>query len=297
MNVDTVLCPVDFSPMTECEVEAAVEVCRAFDARLVLVHSLSPVTAGLGRAWEWDQTHRGTGRSEADAVRRLDALVAGLPAEVEADTFVGRGPVGMMLLQLVRELPADLVVLGCHGRPTEEHASTTERLLEDCPCPVLALHDGGAAAAKLRPGAGEGPVRVLAATDFSAAAVRAVAYAVALARAVPVELHLVHVVPAGERRLQPAVDGVAAVVDPVEEARRRLAEAVPPDLAGRVHLHVESGAPADRVAELAARLDADFLVLGEHARGLVRRFFTHDTARDLLHRAGRPVFYVPPPAA
>ena len=37
-----------------------------------------------------------------------------------------------------------------------------------------------------------------------------------------------------------------------------------------------------------------YAVMGEHARDFVHRFFTHDTAREVLHRAPCPVWFVPP---
>ena len=37
--------------------------------------------------------------------------------------------------------------------------------------------------------------------------------------------------------------------------------------------------------------------MGEHAPGFFRHYFTHDTAREVLHRARCPVWYVPPPKA
>jgi nucleotide-binding universal stress UspA family protein len=37
--------------------------------------------------------------------------------------------------------------------------------------------------------------------------------------------------------------------------------------------------------------------MGAHARGLLRRIFTRDTSRELLHKAPCPVWFVPEIAA
>jgi nucleotide-binding universal stress UspA family protein len=37
--------------------------------------------------------------------------------------------------------------------------------------------------------------------------------------------------------------------------------------------------------------------MGEHARSPLRRWFTHDTAHDVLRAAHCPVWFVPVPAA
>jgi len=93
------------------------------------------------------------------------------------------------------------------------------------------------------------------------------------------------------------VDHTEAVVgegDPMEETRHRLEELVPSDLAKRVECHVEVGSPADGIMLEAKKLDAELIVMGEHARSFFRRFFTHDTSREMLHRARCPVWFVPP---
>ena len=42
---------------------------------------------------------------------------------------------------------------------------------------------------------------------------------------------------------------------------------------------------------------SSFVLMGEHARTFFRRHFTRDTAREVLHRASCPVWFVPPGAA
>ena len=53
------------------------------------------------------------------------------------------------------------------------------------------------------------------------------------------------------------------------------------------------GSPGDGIMAEAAKLDAELIVMGEHARGFFRRYFTHDTSREMLHRARCPVWFVP----
>ena len=51
LSVRTVLCPVDFSSATPRQVELAVDLCRAFGARLVLHHNVIEVAIGSGVSW------------------------------------------------------------------------------------------------------------------------------------------------------------------------------------------------------------------------------------------------------
>jgi nucleotide-binding universal stress UspA family protein len=75
--------------------------------------------------------------------------------------------------------------------------------------------------------------------------------------------------------------------------RPELEALVPADLAGRTTIHVEAGDPVPVIVEAARRLRASCIVMGEHTRAPVKRWFSHDTARAVLHQAHCPVWYVP----
>lgn len=279
-----VLCPVDFSDLSRQELALAVEVCEGFGARLVLHHNQAAVSPGLTRAWEWNELHRADAESSDKANARLRALLADLPKTVSATATVSAGPVGPVLLELAAQLPADLVVLGSHGWSTADHASVTERIIASCPCPVLTLHEGDEVARRFRlRAAGEGEViRVVVPTDLSPSAGTAVEYAFALARALPIELHLLHVAARGRLHGE------------LQAAEVQLRDLVPAELMARVQCHIQQGESVDVILRFSQRLEPAFMVMGEHARGFLRRFFTRDTAREVLHRAPCPVWFVPP---
>lgn len=281
----TVLCPVDLTPLSERELELAVEICQTFGARLLLHHNLATTTADWTKRWEWEgEEHERDleAYSEPEARKRLEAMIAKLPESVRAEASISRGPATMVLERLAEELPADLMIVGCHGHGNEDHVSVTERLVEDAPCPVLTVHEGRGEGRPftLRSGEGDSPPSVLVSTDLTADAEAAVEYAFDLARTMPLLIHLLHVVPAGR-------------TERAEQAQRRLAEMVPEELADRVDTHVASGKPEEEIVAAVERLDPTFLLMGQHARGLLRQFLTTNTARRVLHRAERPVWYVP----
>ena len=282
MEIQTVLCPIDFSTLSDFELELAVEICRTFDARLVLHHNLAAAAPGLQKAWEWEETHqeRPEEVTEPEAREHMTEILGRIPQGVTAEARISRGPVGLVLLYIVKEISADLVILGSHGWSSEEHTSLSERIIESAPCPVLTIEEGrgDARAFRLHAVEGQGASKVLVPTDLSNDAATAVAYALELARRSPIELHLLY---------------VASVAEAEEEARRRLQSLVPSDLAERVTCHVEVGSPADGIMAEAKKLDAELIVMGEHARSFFRRFFTHDTSREMLHRARCPVWFVP----
>jgi nucleotide-binding universal stress UspA family protein len=286
MRIRTVLCPIDFSILDELELGIATEVCRAFDATLVLHHNLAAADPGFSRAWEWAKAH-GEHRDEVpDAERRLQALVNEVAHSVRAQGTMTSGPIAQVVLALARGLDVDLIVLGSHGWSTQDHASVTERLIAESPCPVLTFQEGvsDATTFRLSGEAGTAPLPVLVPTDLTRGSSAAVAYACALARELPLRLDLLHVV---------TVDPSDATV---AHAQVGIDSHVPPDLVGRVVGHVRVGPAAETIAEYADETAPAFVVLGEHARGFVRRLLTRDTTRDVMHSLRCPVWVVPPQA-
>ena len=279
-----VLCAIDLTDLAGREVALASEVCEAFAARLVLHHNVSSVALGLTRAWEWKEVHRDSRESQGEIERHLQSLMRGLPKTFPVEASITTGSLVPILLDLATRLPADLIVLGSHGWSTEEHTSVAERILDRASCPVLTIHDlsGAPASPRLRARPGHPPPEVVVPIDLTDASARVLDYAFDLARALGLYLHLLHV----ERAL--------ASAHAHDATRQRLAGMVPADLTGRVECHLEIGDPVERImAFLCERLPA-YAVMGEHTRDFLRRFFTRDTARQVLHRAPCPVWFVPP---
>lgn len=280
---EIVLCAVDLTNLAMREVEIASQVCEAFGARLVLHHNVAAAAPGLTPTWQWKEVHRDEHEAATDVERAMRRLMERVPRGVKVEAAVTSGPIVPILLDLANRLPADLIVLGSHGWSTEDHASVTERIVARAACPVLAIHDGmgGPGSMRLRAEDGHPAPEVVVAVDLDAGSMQALEYAFELARSLGLRLHVLHV----------GRDGANART--LDEARRRLEALVPDDLGARVDCHLETGEPSDQIMSfLYERLPA-FAIMGEHAHGLVRRF-THDTARDVLHRAPCPVWFVPP---
>lgn len=283
---EIVLCGLDFSDLSRQELALSVEVCEAFQARLVLHHNLAAAGPGFTRVWEWNEVHRADAESSNAAAQRLGELLAELPPGLAAEASISSGPPAALVVQLAQSLPASLVILGSHGWSTPDHASVTERVLESCPCPVLTVNEATDAVQRfrLRPRAGE-EIRAAVALDLSAGLRWPLDYAFALARRLPtLHLDLVHVRP-DERGLEGA-----------GRSRRELESRIPLDLAERVDVYVQEGDQIEEIVRFTEERRSSFVLMGEHARSFFRRFFTRDTAREVLHRASCPVWFVPPGA-
>jgi len=280
--VRSVLCPVDLSPASERQLELAGQLCRLYGARLTLHHNLATLPVGAAVGWMYAGGHAG-GPSEEQVEERLSGLLARLPAGVEREARITRGLPSQTVMAVGDLVAADLVVLATHGATSEEHTSVSELLLEHSERALLVLHERDVAAGVpdfLAPAAA--PPVVLVPTDLAAGSRAAEETAFDLAGRVAAELHLLHV-PAKARRGEPAREAVES------EMRAR----VPPAIAGAVRFDVVDGEPGTVIAAAAERLRAACIVMGEHSKSLLRRWFSRDVSRELLHRAPCPVWYVP----
>jgi nucleotide-binding universal stress UspA family protein len=298
LQIRTVLCPIGFDDLDQTELGLAADVCRSFGARLILLHNLGSAPPGASMSWMWQQEHRTAGSTEEEAIERLRSLLTTLPPGVEAEAHLCNGIAAPTILEMGEMTGADLLVMATHGASTEDHASVAEQIVERSRCPVLVQRAGSPLPVRpLQPVAGAAPWTLLVATDFSSSSERAVAYGLDLARALPVQMHLLHVIrPVRPGLVEPAAFGV--VPEDTTDAqltytRLRLRTLVPFDLEGKVTLHAEVGDPASKISEVAERIGASYLMMGAHARSLLRRIFTHDTSRDLLHHSPCPVWFVP----
>lgn len=281
--IRTILCPVDFSEATARQVDLAADLCRAFKARLVLHHNLSALAPGAGVGWMWAADHPPV--SEETVRQRLAALAEsrrGLDVEIS----ITRGPASAAVLAVSEAVAADLVVLSTHNQPPEEHASVTEQVLEEAQRSVLALHDTGAELHALSFDLSAGHRQVtLVPTDLTPESRAAVDFAFELARTLPLDIHLLHLL--GHRPKTGAHDRAVA------DAERHLQALIPQDCADCASVHVKVGDPAQGILQEAGELSAACIVMGEHTRVPLRRWFSRDTSRAVLHKAPCPVWYVP----
>ena len=101
MRIRTVLCPVDFSGLDDTELAVATEICRAFDATLLLHHDLAGAVPGFARAWEWTAAHEGHRDEIPDAEARLHTLMRRIGDDVHVESAITCGPLGQSLCRLM----------------------------------------------------------------------------------------------------------------------------------------------------------------------------------------------------
>jgi len=281
--IRTVLCPVDFSQATTRQLDLASNLCRAFNARLILHHNLNAMSSGAAVGWMWAADHPTL--SEETAQQRLAAL-AESQRGVEVHVGVTRGSASASVLAVSEAVAADVVVLSAHDMRAEEHASVTELVLGSSERSVLTLHDNGADrhALTIQPSADARQV-TLVPTALTAQSRAAVDFAFELSRTLPLEIHLLHLIARRPRTSDQA--------QTVADAERHLKALVPTDCTRWAFVHVGIGDPVEGILQWASDLSAACVVMGEHTRQPLRRWFSKDTSRAVLHKAPCPVWYVP----
>ena len=133
-----ILVPIDFSDCSLDALEYAVVIAQRGRASLMLMHVLEPVSYSL----DFSLPHVAEREKRRNAIKeRLSGLVSALTAvQVKSDYLMRGGLPGDSILDAASSQPADLIIMGTHGRRGLAHAyygSVAESVLRRAQCPVL----------------------------------------------------------------------------------------------------------------------------------------------------------------
>jgi nucleotide-binding universal stress UspA family protein len=300
MTLERILCPTDYSEFSERALERAVRLGRWFGAQITAVHAAPApwfvgADAGVAFVTVPEDLQRGMRAEEEKTLERFVAPYR--DSGVAIHTRLLDGDPSRLIQEASFELPADLVVMGTHGRGGFEHlllGSVTEKVLRRATCPVLTVGRGV-------PSRLEGPLfrRIVCAVDLTEASARTMDVALSLAEENMARVTLVNV-----------VDGVPGQAGPpfyralpeilrlrremFEEAEDCLHESVP--MVARdfcsVSERVEEGTPWRVVLQVAEETCAELIVLGAHSGGALERAFFGSTVNHVVRQARCPVLVV-----
>jgi nucleotide-binding universal stress UspA family protein len=142
MKVHRILVPTDFSADADAAFVCAIELSRTFSATVHLLHIVeNPLAAGAWSSEIYTAEIAGLQINlMRDATARLREAVPPDAANVVVD--VRSGQPAREIVAAARELGADVILLGTHGRTWLSHAvmgSVAERVVRLAPCPVLTM--------------------------------------------------------------------------------------------------------------------------------------------------------------
>jgi nucleotide-binding universal stress UspA family protein len=293
IRITQILCPVDFSEISQHALGHAAAIAHWYEARLTLLYVFATLpTMDLPPLVLEDADRE---RLRADMRR----AAANVPSDVPVDFQIQEaGYVHEEVLAQIGATHADLLVLGTHGRSGFQRlflGSVTEKVIRKATCPTLVVppsaHDVAPAA----------PVqfrRILCAVDFSESSLDALAYAINMAEETDARLTLLHVVesPPALRYETTALEVDLARIreTAVAEARSRLHELIPDQ--ARTYCTVETsvvdGRAYQEVLRQAAERQVDLIVMGVHGRGAMDRLLFGSTTHHVIRAATCPVLIV-----
>jgi nucleotide-binding universal stress UspA family protein len=297
MNIQKIIVGVDFSHESEVATQHAMNIARHVGAEIVLAHvgaildtpapSSTPQHASIK---EWESFIR---HELAEDRQRLEAVRERLLGQgVEVSHVVRDGFADTALTETARELGAELLIVGTHGRSGLKRfflGSISER--------VARLSDTNVMVARARDGGEGGYRRILVPTDFSAPAAKALDLALLLAarEAEPrAKIDVIHCwqVPvtastpyapfkAAEEALATVRDAMA---ETVQESGKRLLEHYDP---GAVDLTFQAfeASPAHGIQDRLEQGNYDLVIVGSHGRRGLRRLLLGSVAELTVRHA------------
>jgi nucleotide-binding universal stress UspA family protein len=294
-----ILCPTDLSDVAPRAFDHALALARFHQAEVELAYVSEPLLPGPGAPASYppwavlDPAVRGRLRS---ALEELAAPAREVGVAVRFAVYEGR--VVAEILDRARAWPADMLVMGTHGRGGFERwvlGSVTEKVLRKAPCPVLTvpppaggLHPSGAVLFRT----------IVCPVDFSDASLVALRYAVKLAEESSAEITVLHVL---EWLVEDEPGARIAGFDVPEfrrylekDAREKLTRAVPGEARDwcRPREEVVGGRPWREILRVAEERRADLVVMGVRGRNPVDIVLFGSTTQHVVRGARCPVLVV-----
>lgn len=298
-SFERILVPTDFSGFSSQALRHALALARKFNSRLKVVHVIQgfyPVGDAMLAA---APPVEGREMAESDT----HAFMAPVrDAGLDYDLEIREGNPWREILAAAADMPADLVVMGTHGRGGPERfllGSVAEKLMHRLPCPVMTVcHEEG------RSWEGPGLIgRILCATDFSENSERACRFALALAASLGAKVTLLHSIEhmpdLGVARYRMVVPDVEPLLKEIERvASERLSRAV--DASRREFVDVDvtarlgAGPAYKEIVGAADDERADLIVIGSQGHGMLEHLLSGSNAQQVIRRANCAVLTVRP---
>lgn len=298
LDIKRILCPTDFSECSTHAFEQAIALATLYDAEIALLNVYTVPLAMAALAGDGSSVP--IGRSTlaatygAEASRDLGIFLESVPAGgVTVRALAREGGAIDTILKEATEWPADLVVMGTHGRSGFERmllGSVSERVVRKAPCPVLTVPRRVAGTPR--------PFRrILCPVDFSASSLLALRHALSLAKEIGARLIVVHVLemlPAWETD----EDGVLELSEFRQrlerEARERLRAAVPDAARDQcvISESVVTGQAWKVILQVAVNQGMDLIVMGVRGRGAADLMLFGSTTQHVMRLATCPVLTI-----
>ncbi len=145
ITMQRILVPIDFSIESLKALRYAIALATRFGAEVLVLHVIEPTYFGRASSSFSSQPSM-TAYQDAEwriASSDLELLAAELNEEgARIETMVKRGVPSLVIVNTAKSTPAELIVMGTHGRTGLPHmliGSVAERVVRLAACPVLTV--------------------------------------------------------------------------------------------------------------------------------------------------------------
>jgi nucleotide-binding universal stress UspA family protein len=294
VEIKRILCPIDLSEFSHHALDQARALADWYEAEITVLHVVSvsrPLAPEVGMTEvAYVPLPPPDSNEIAEEVRRFCGMTE--PSDrPRLNVVISDGTPSREIVRQAEALPADLLVMGTHGRSGFERlflGSVTEKVIRSTKVPVLTVPAPLERATSVRYKA------ILCPIEFSDPSMRALEYALRLAQETDAHLVLLHVIEAlaEEARLGERHFTVPEYFLHLEhDARARLKAAVPDDVRRwcTPDERVAFGKAPRRIVELAGEMTADIIVMGVHGAGALNRRLFGSTTHHVIREARCPV--------
>jgi nucleotide-binding universal stress UspA family protein len=292
VEIRHILCPIDFSDTSRHALQHAVAIAGWYESRMTALHVVHPLFLSEPPILFADFVGPARTDADRDALRErlADWLKAAAAAGVTTDVEVEDGQPAVRILERATALPADLIVMGTHGRGGFDRlllGSVAEKVLRKAVCPVLTVPPPAVTAGKLP------YARLLCPVDFSPSSLSALRFALSVAQESGAHVTILHVFdwPADDELIVERLDSsdFRSLVE--RQASDRLNELITADVRTwcEPEIKLSYGKPYRRIVELAERERADLIVMGVHGRNVLDLMLFGSTTNQVVRRAPCPV--------
>lgn len=299
IEIRRILCPTDLSDIAPRAFDHAMALARFYQAEIELSYVSEPILPGpVGPA-----SYPPLAVLDPPARDRLQDALGRLAAAardvgIRVRPVLSEGQVVPEILARARSWPADVLVMGTHGRGGFERwvlGSVTEKVLRQAPCPVLTVPPP---AEGLHPAASVLFRKIVCPVDFSGPSVAALHHALRLAEESAAEITVLHAL----EWLAEEQPGAKIAGFDVPEFRRhlerdaweKLTTLVPPEAHDwcRPRMEVVGGRPWREILRVAEAREADLVVMGVRGRNPVDLALFGSTTHHVVRGATCPVLIV-----
>ena len=289
LEIRRILCPIDFSDASRHALAHAVTIARWYESSITALHVRSAplfVNPPIIMAAAPETVIAGVTDLPRLESQLREWLAPAAAAGITTEALVGDGPPAGRILDHAARMPADLVVIGSHGRAGVERlilGSVTEKIVRQAPCPVMTVPPAAAATSKL-------PfTHLLCPIDFSRSSLAALDFALSIAQESEARLTLLGVFEWTEARH--AGDTPAFRERWQAETRRELNALVSEEVRNwcSVEAVAAFGHAADQILKLALADHADLIVMGVQGRTALDMALFGSTTNHVVRQASCPV--------